>query len=83
MRASSQIRARPEAFVQPKPARAEETIIDEQMTFKQTMTSDLKTVTALSLIAERITYLNYGNTVLARLPHLLKLDLSGNKIERI
>ncbi len=47
------------------------------------MTSDLKTVTSLSLIAERITYLNYGNIVLSKLPHLLKLDLSSNKIERI
>ena len=75
--------SKPEAFVQSAPFRAGETEIDEAMAFKQTMTSDLKSVTSLSLIAERITHLNYGNVVLSRLPHLLKLDLSGNKIQKI
>jgi hypothetical protein len=47
------------------------------------MTSDYKTVTQLLLVSEKITFLNYGNSVFMKLPHLIRLDLSFNKIEKI
>jgi len=58
-------------------------IIDETVTFKNTMTSDYKAVMQLSLTSEKITYLNYSNSILIKLPHLIRLDLSHNKIEKI
>jgi Leucine-rich repeat (LRR) protein len=58
-------------------------IIDEDMAFKNTMTSDFKKIISLALASEKITYLNYGNTVLGKLAHLTRLDLSFNKIEKI
>lgn len=58
-------------------------IIDDDITFRNTMTSDYKTVTQLLLVSEKITFLNYGNSVFMKLPHLIRLDLSFNKIEKI
>lgn len=58
-------------------------LIDADLAFKNTMTSDLKQVSQLSLSAEKVSYLNYGNSVLCKLPHLIRLDLSFNKIEKI
>lgn len=58
-------------------------LIDEAMAFKNTMTSDYKTVTQLLLSSEKISYLNHSNSVLKMLPHLQRLDLSYNKIENI
>ena len=54
--------------------------IADEMTFKNTMTSDYKKITSLSLVSEKITLINYGNSVLLKLSHLIKLDLSFNKI---
>ena len=47
------------------------------------MTRDFKALTELSLIAEKINFLNFGNSVLTKTNHLVKLDLSYNKIDRI
>jgi len=47
------------------------------------MTRDLKTLTELSLIAEKINYLNFANSVLTKTSYLVKLDLSYNQIDRI
>ena len=53
------------------------------MVFKVAMTRDLKSITELSLIAEKINFLNFGNSVLTKTVHLTKLDLSYNQIDRI
>ena len=53
-------------------------VIDEEMVFKVAMTRDFKSMTELSLIAEKINFLNFGNSVLTKTNHLVKLDLSYN-----
>lgn len=53
------------------------------MVFKVAMTRDLKSITELNLIAEKINFLNFGNSVLTKTVHLTKLDLSYNQIDRI
>ena len=53
------------------------------MVFKVAMTRDLKSITELSLIAEKINFLNFSNSVLTKTVHLVKLDLSYNQIDRI
>ena len=53
------------------------------MVFKVAMTRDLKSITELNLIAEKINFLNFGNSVLTKTVHLVKLDLSYNQIDRI
>ena len=56
-------------------------VISEELVFKNAMTSDLKSFTQLALISEQVNYLNFNNAILVKLPHLVKLDLSFNKIE--
>jgi hypothetical protein len=53
-------------------------VIDEEMVFKVAMTRDFKSLTELSLIAEKVNYINFGNSVLTKTNHLIKLDLSYN-----
>ena len=48
------------------------------MVFKVAMTRDLKSLTELSLISEKINFLNFANSVLTKTNHLIKLDLSYN-----
>lgn len=69
----------PHEWVKPEGA----SIIDEELVFKVAMTRDLKTLTELSLIAEKINYLNFANSVLTKTSYLVKLDLSYNQIDRI
>ena len=47
------------------------------------MTKDYKAMTELNIVSEKINFLNSGNSVLTKMPHLVKLDLSYNKIDRI
>jgi len=53
-------------------------VIDEEMVFKVAMTRDFKSLTELSLIAEKVNFLNFGNSVLTKTNYLVKLDLSYN-----
>ena len=47
------------------------------------MTRDYKAMSELNIVSEKINFLNSGNSVLTKMPHLVKLDLSYNKIDRI
>ena len=53
------------------------------MVFKVAMTRDLKNIKELTLIAEKVNFLNFGNSVLSKASYLLKLDLRYNLIDRI
>ena len=73
-RTASEDEEKPIKWVSPDNAK----VIDEELVFKVAMTRDFKSLTELSLIAEKINFLNFGNSVLTKTNHLVRLDLSYN-----